>query len=323
MAEQREKLPLAVKDPTINVGEQGISINAHVGGSVTPLNLALEGEIDGFASVSVNGTTVVITPVIKTVTIMKLSGVPLDWLPPNVTNVILSGLSGIVRQFIGQINAQIEPIKQTLPIQPLGTPQSPGRRIEFALGDTAITLPPLLLSSAAVLIDTNGLHLLGQIIQQGTPMPPTGAGGMDFPAYRTAFYTKAAQIVGEGSDAYERSGLSLSDAFLRNYLSVLPATSADDLRKDSIRRNSLALSAIPAPVFVATIAKADLEQFLREGIDQALVGDEKSINISDGGCEDLGQAQGTGDQCSCYCTRTDHGCHDRYRYRIASQLRAG
>ena len=274
-AKENDKLPLEVTEPKFEFVEQGLGIQAHLTGKLPKHEVTVSGNAKGVVVVSIEGTNVVLRPVLQQVILKEINGKTISWIPRVLIRflkrTVFSGINTAINASIKQINAQIDPIVQPINIHPLGTEKEPEKPIKFSLGDRKLEIPAPILSSTALLIDDNGVQVMGQLLKPGLTSPksnvqPTG----NFERYQKQFHEAAIKAFDRSPDSFGKSGISLSDTFFLDYFSLLPSTSIEDNQRSSVALASKALSRIAVPTFLSTISSQDVVNLVDKHLDGIL-----------------------------------------------------
>jgi hypothetical protein len=287
-AQASSKLDLSVRDAKISLANQSITFDAAVQGALPQPKARLSGQLKGVVVVTVDGTDILLTPRFESIVLeeVKPGGFDLMRLPSFVRNFLygdlMKGVNAGIRTFITQINAQIKPIRTPIDIRPLGTLSRPGEKIKLKIGDRELEIAAPVLAATSLLIEPRGLHVMGQLLRDGELLPEAASGGTEeFVAFRDGFFAKATTAFGEGLAPFDRTGLSVSEAFLKDYLSVLPAANSVDRRREAVRASSSALTAMTAPTFLVTISEPDVQALVAKAINAAKPDEGRPLQVGE------------------------------------------
>ena len=284
------KSSFTVGDATVILGDQGISFDASVQGVLAEPKATVAGQVQGLVTVVVDGTNIVLTPKFESIILEEVrpKNFNLMRLPSAIRNLLygsfLKGLNVGIATFIEQINAQIEPIREPIDdhIRPLGIPGEQAEKIKFKIGEREQEIVAPVLAATSVLIEPQGLHVMGQLLREDERLPEVDSEGTEeFSTFRDDYFAKATAAFGADLAPFDRTGLSLSEAFLKAYLSVLPGVTSEDRRREAVRASSTALAMMNAPTFLVTISESDIQALAGEAIKAATQDEDGPLQIGE------------------------------------------
>ncbi|NEO05778.1 hypothetical protein [Moorena sp. SIO3I8] len=254
--------------PTIIFDNQSINIDTIINGSIKDKNVSFKGHLQGLISLYIRETDVILSPAFESIE-MEIINVSKLILNPSK---IAESINLLLKQYIDNINGQIEPIKYKIPIKPLGTPDQPGESINIQIGsgddEKELALPPVILTATAILVDRFGLHIMGQLDTEVVSSPEGDrVVNEDFNVYSDSFYEKGIIAFKEERESLQKTGIKISGSFLNRLLyPVIPKVSYEQRRLQAIKQSIEEFNELKGPDFSVFLSQDKIREELDKEI---------------------------------------------------------
>lgn len=267
---------LTVVNARVGMTDQALHFWIDVKGRINDPGLDFEATLDAEAIVSTGtdqSTQLPIAIVQPTLNSARLTNLKLDrW--SFASRPIADAINALIARYRDNIRGAIKPLTWPIDVSKTGLSTTP---TQVALpGGRTVVVPGVSVGTTAVLIDTDGLHLLADAnLVAATARAAAGDG--DFAAYRQAFWTRAGTVA--PTVAHSAPGIYLADGFLDKVLDpAFPPLPYADLQSNALDDLNTSLARLrpnadAAPDVIAigayvspAIVTSELQSVLTQGI---------------------------------------------------------
>lgn len=225
-----------IETATLTPVAQGFRVTADISGNINNPKGTFKAKLEGWATVSLAAHVLSVRPGLKSAALTHLNLEDAGWSAEPAARAV----NAVLRRYIDNVNGQLKP--QTFPID-LSVAGLSDKPITIVLPDKSTReLPAVHLGPAAILVSTQGVHVLADLQTEGIAAakpPPCSIDNAE--CYQRAFRAKA-ELVKPGLAA-SKPGLFVADAFVTHVLTpAFPPIDLSNLQLEATNSLMTALS---------------------------------------------------------------------------------